>query len=74
MKLIKFILSTSESSGELIKEIHTELNTLQRLRGRGKAHGNWQVPDGSLIEDAENRLIRVINALTKLKEHLEKIN
>ncbi|WP_412469979.1 MULTISPECIES: hypothetical protein [unclassified Halobacteriovorax] len=70
--LIKFILINTNNDN-LIKEIHTVLNDLQKLRGQGKAHGNWTIPNGSLITDAEARLKSVIAALKKLKFCLEKI-
>ena len=39
---------------------------LRKLRGRGKAHGNWRCPQGSLVEDATKRLDTVIEAINSL--------
>lgn len=65
--LIKFILKASNNES-LIPDIHGVLNDLQIKRGKGKAHGSWLTPEGSLIEDANQRLEDVINAINKLKQ------
>lgn len=71
--LIKFILIQSQNKN-LIPEIHSTLNELRLLRGQGKAHGNWKIPDGSLVEDAEVRLKAVINSLKRLKTTFENLS
>jgi hypothetical protein len=63
--LIKFILKSSNNE-EKIPTIHGVLNELQKRRGKGKAHGNWDTPEGSLIEDANKRLQEVIFAIEEL--------
>ena len=68
--LIKYILEHSGNS-QLIPEIHGVLNDLQIKRGKGKAHGSWDTPQGSLIEDASKRLEEVISSIQKLKTFLE---
>ncbi len=65
--LIKFILESSNNE-ELIPIIHGVLNDLLKRRGKGKAHGTWDTPEGSLIEDANKRLQDVILAIEKLIE------
>ncbi|TKJ36450.1 MAG: hypothetical protein CEE38_11585 [Planctomycetes bacterium B3_Pla] len=60
--LIKFILQASNNE-ERIQTIHGVLNELQKRRGKGKAHGSWDTPKGSLIEDANKRLQDVIYAI-----------
>jgi hypothetical protein len=57
-----------ESSGnkEKIPAIHGVLNDLQKRRGKGKAHGSWDTPEGSLIEDSNKRLEDVIHAIEEL--------
>lgn len=67
--LIKFILESSNNQ-EQIPIIHGVLNELQKKRGKGKAHGTWDTPEGSLIEDANKRLQDVIFAVEKLIEVL----
>lgn len=67
--LIKFILKSSNNE-EQIPTIHGVLNELQTRRGKGKAHGTWDTPEGSLIEDADKRLQDVILAIEKLIEIL----
>lgn len=71
--LIKFILVSTDQA-DTIQLTHTVLNELQKSRGQGKAHGNWIVPSGSLIEDATKRLEKVTEAIIKLKNALEEIN
>jgi len=63
--LIKFILKSSNNE-EQIPTIHDVLNDLQKRRGKGKAHGAWDTPEGSLIEDANNRLQDIILAIEAL--------
>ena len=63
--LIKFILKTT-SNENAIADTYEVLNDIQIKRGKGKAHGNWTIPDGSLIEDAQNILAKVITALKLL--------
>lgn len=67
--LIRFILKSSNNE-EQIPTIHGVLNELQVRRGQGKAHGNWDTPAGSLIEDANKRLEDVILAIERLIEVL----
>jgi hypothetical protein len=67
--LIKYILKSSNNE-EQILIIHGTLNELQTRRGKGKAHGSWDTPEGSLIEDANKRLQDVILAIGKLIEIL----
>ncbi len=68
--LIKFILEKSNNKS-LIADIHGVLQDLQKKRGQGKTHGNWKVPDGSLIQDANKTLKSVIDSLNKLRSVLE---
>ncbi|MFC2027222.1 hypothetical protein ACFLU3_00910 [Chloroflexota bacterium] len=63
--LIKFILKASNNEDQ-IPIIHGILNELQTKRGKGKAHGTWDTPEGSLIEDANNRLLDTITAIDNL--------
>ena len=65
--LIKFILKASNNEDK-IPIIHGVLNELQIKRGKGKAHGTWDTPEGSLIEDAAKRLQDVIYAIEELKQ------
>lgn len=65
--LLRFILQASGNE-EKIPTIHGVLNELQIKRGKGKAHGAWDTPDGSLIEDARKKLKDVILAINELKE------
>lgn len=65
--LIKFILQASNNEDN-IPIIHGVLNDLQIRRGKGKAHGSWNAPEGSLIEDANKRLQDVILAIEKMVE------
>jgi hypothetical protein len=44
------------------------LNDLQQKRGKGKAHGAWQKPEGSLVDDAIETLDRVTEAIIHLAE------
>jgi len=67
--LIKFILESSNNKDE-IPIIHGVLSELQQRRGKGKAHGTWDTPEGSLVEDANKRLQGVILAIEKLIEVL----
>ena len=73
--LIKFILNANGRK-DLIEETHTVLNELQQRRSQGKAHGAWKTPNGSLITDSKDRLIKTTKAITKLCEFFEtlKIN
>lgn len=70
--LLKFILKVSNNE-DSIPIIHGVLNDLQLCRGKGKAHGTWATPEGSLIEDANNRLQDVIRSINKLKQVVESI-
>lgn len=70
--LIKFILESS-SNKEKIPAIHGVLNDLQKRRGKGKAHGSWDTPEGSLIEDSYRRLQDVILAIENLIQVFESI-
>lgn len=63
--LIKFILKASGNE-EIISTTHGVLNDLQICRGQGKAHGAWERPEGSLIEDANKRLDDAIKAIMEL--------
>ncbi|MFX0197815.1 MAG: hypothetical protein ACFFCW_16970 [Candidatus Hodarchaeota archaeon] len=65
--LIKFILEASKNK-EKIPIIHGVLNELQGSRSKGKAHGAWITPKGSLIEDADKRLQDIIVAIDELKK------
>ncbi|MHA1703534.1 MAG: hypothetical protein ACTSWK_14865 [Promethearchaeota archaeon] len=65
--LIKYILSASNNQDK-IPIIYDVLNDLQIKRGKGKAHGNWDTPEGSLIKDADNKLQDVINAIKELSQ------
>ena len=62
-----------EKAGNDKAETHGVLNSLQIKRGRGKAHGTWDTPKGSLVEDAGNILRDVIGALGKISDILQKI-
>lgn len=68
--LLKFILKVSNNEDK-IPCIHGVLNELQIKRGKGKAHGTWETPDGSLIDDATKRLKDVIQAINELKKVVE---
>jgi hypothetical protein len=70
--LIKFLLEASKNE-EKIPTIHGVLNDLQISRGKGKAHGAWVTPTGSLIEDGDKRLLDVIVAINELKKVLESL-
>jgi len=70
--LIKFILESSDND-EKIPTIHGVLNELQKRRGKGKAHGYWGTPEGSLIEDSNKRLQDVIHAIEELIQVLGSI-
>ena len=70
--LIKFILKVSNNEDK-IPNIHGVLNELQIKRGKGKAHGTWDTPEGLLIEDATKRLQDVILAINDLKKILESL-
>lgn len=63
--LIKFILESSNNR-EKIPTIHSVLNDLQKKRAKGKAHGSWNTPEGSLIQDSNKRLQDVIHAIEEL--------
>jgi hypothetical protein len=68
--LIKAILKASKNEHK-IPCVHGVLNDLQIKRGKGKAHGAWRTPDGSLIDDATKRLKDVIQAINELRKVLE---
>lgn len=70
--LLKFILKASNNEDE-IPNIHGVLNDLQLKRGKGKAHGTWDTPEGSLIEDATKRLQDVILSINELKQVIQSI-
>ncbi|MBF0379160.1 MAG: hypothetical protein HQK72_17020 [Desulfamplus sp.] len=70
--LIKFILKAN-SREDLIDETHFVLNELQQKRNQGKAHGAWKTPEGSLIADAKDRLVKTTTAIKKLSDFLETI-
>ncbi len=70
--LLKFILKAS-SNEDKISIIYGVLNDLQIRRGKGKAHGTWDTPDGSLIDDATKRLNEVIRAIKELKKVMESL-
>jgi len=72
LELIKFILESSNNENH-IPTIHGVLNELQKRRGKGKAHGSWNTPEGSLIEDSNKRLHDVINAIKELIQVLGSI-
>lgn len=63
--LIRFILEASNNN-EKIPVIHGVLSDLQNCRSQGKAHGAWKTPEGSLIKDANNRLLDVVLAINEL--------
>ncbi|WP_321530655.1 hypothetical protein [uncultured Desulfuromonas sp.] len=68
--LLKFILKASNNEDK-IQKIHGVLNDLQLKRGKGKAHGTWETPEGSLIEDCTKRLQDVICSIIELGKVLE---
>lgn len=70
--LLKFILKASNNEDK-IPIIHGVLNDLQLRRGKGKAHGTWDTPEGSLIEDGTKRLQDVIHSINELKQVIESI-
>ena len=70
--LLKFILKASNNEVK-IPNIHGVLNDLRLNRGKGKAHGTWDIPEGSLIEDATKRLQDVILAINELNQLVESI-
>ncbi|MGB5684442.1 MAG: hypothetical protein WBM35_01425, partial [Candidatus Electrothrix sp.] len=70
--LLKFILKNSGHEDK-IPAIHGTLNELQIKRGKGKAHGAWQTPEGSLIDDATKRLKDVIQAINELQKVIESL-
>lgn len=65
--LLKTILIASNNVDK-IPTIHGTLNGLQIKRGKGKAHGTWDSPEASLIQDAAERLQSVILAIESLVE------
>ena len=65
-------LNTSNNE-EKIPTTHGVLNELQKRRGKGKAHGSWDTPEGSLIEDSNKRLQDVIHAIEELIQVLGSI-
>ena len=70
--LLKFIIKESNNEDK-IPLIHGVLNDLQIKRGKGKAHGTWDTPDSSLIDDATKRLQDVIQAIKQLKQIVESL-
>lgn len=70
--LLKFILNSS-GNGASVESTHGVLNSLQQARCQGKAHGAWKIPDGSLIEDADQRLDQAICAVKRIYEIFSKI-
>lgn len=70
--LLKYILTVTKNE-EKVPIIHGVLNELQLKRGKGKAHGTWDTPEGSLIEDGAKRLQDVINSINQLKLVIESI-
>lgn len=68
--LIKYILKSSNNEKH-ISVIYGVLNDLQKRRGKGKAHGTWDTPEGSLIQDANKRLQDIVAAIEQLKNILE---
>lgn len=66
--LLKGIVD-SRSPGD-VQTTHGVLNDLQQRRGMGKAHGAWKTPSGSLVEDADERLTHVTQAVERLIEIL----
>jgi hypothetical protein len=63
--LIRHILTKTGNESH-IANTHKVLSELQDRRAQGKAHGTWDAPKGSLIEDAKTRLNNVINAIEQL--------
>ena len=70
--LLKFIIKESNNEDK-IPLIHGVLNDLQIKRGKGKAHGTWDTPDSSLIDDATKRLQDIIQAINELKQIVESL-
>lgn len=70
--LLKFILKASKNEDK-IPTTHGVLSDLQLRRGKGKAHGTWDTPEGSLIEDGTKRLQDVIHSIIQLKHIVESI-
>ena len=70
--LLKFILTASNNEDKIPKT-HGVLNDLQSKRGKGKAHGTWDTPGGSLVEDGTKRLHDVINSINLLKQIFDSI-
>lgn len=70
--LINFILQKSKNEAYL-QTTYEVLKDLQKTRGEGKAHGTWKRPEGSLIEDAKQRLEQVIRAIESLVEIFQKL-
>lgn len=68
--LIKHILTSSKNE-EHIPDIYGVLNDLQIRRGKGKAHGTWDTPQGSLVKDANARLQAIIQSIEKMIEVFE---
>lgn len=68
--LLKFILKSSNNEDK-IPNIHGVLKDLQIKRGKGKAHGTWKTPEGSLIDDATERLKNIIKAIQELIKVVE---
>ncbi|MDU9047583.1 MAG: hypothetical protein Q3M30_01950 [Candidatus Electrothrix sp. Rat3] len=71
--LLKFILINSGYESK-VPAIHGVLNDLQIKRGKGKAHGAWQTPEGSLIDDATERIKNVTQAINDLQKVLESLH
>jgi hypothetical protein len=70
--LLKFILKKSENEN-IIDKTHKVLQDLQKMRSKGKAHGNWEYPDGSLIEHSQKTLMSVTTAINLLVETITNI-
>ena len=70
--LIKFILKASQKDDK-VSTIYGVLHDLRMKRNKGKAHGVWDTPEGSLIEDASKRLHDTIVAIIELKKVLESL-
>lgn len=67
LHLLKVILEKSGNAAR-VSETHGVFADLRKRRGQGKAHGNWETPEGSLIADSESRMEAVINAVEVLAE------
>lgn len=68
--LLKYVLK-QKGRDDLVEVIHSVLNELQKARSAGKAHGAWQTPDGSLINDSKERVAKVTNSLNELVKFIK---